>query len=89
MLYNNLGMKEIYTSTEQRLGLLEALLQHFGLNSSEIAEFKHHVLSMDDKSLSNQDLLLNTTNPPPTPTVIHGNICYFKFIILILRRVLR
>ena len=80
MLYNNLGMKEIYTSTEQRLGLLEALLQHFGLNSSEISEFKHHVLSMDDKSLSNQDLLLNTTNPPPIPTVNHGNICYFKLL---------
>ena len=75
-------MKDIYTSTEQRLGLLEALLQHFGLNSSEILEFKHHALSMDDKSLNNQYLKLNTTKPPPLSTENNGSSCYIKFIIL-------
>jgi hypothetical protein len=69
-------MKDIYTSTEQRLGLLEALLQHFGLNSSEISEFKHHALSMDAKSLNTHDLQINTTKPPPLPTDNNGNSCY-------------
>ena len=43
-------IKSIYTSEEQRLELLEDLLQQFGLNSSEIIEFKRHVSSLNAQS---------------------------------------
>ena len=51
-----LGMKDIYKTTEQRIGIMEAFLKKYGLNESEIIEFKEHALSVDSSPLNEKGL---------------------------------
>ena len=60
-------MKDIYITTEQRLRLLDALLQQFGLNASEISEFNQHV---DDIFSNKQEELKQRLSK--TPSIKHN-----------------
>ena len=79
---NGPGMKDIYTSTDQRLGLLEALLKHFGLNTSEILEFKHHALSMEGKAFKGEDTHFKITNSSSPAQDNDGKLHCFKYCVL-------
>ena len=41
------GLRDIYKTTDQKIGIMEAFLKKYGLNESEISEFKEHALSVN------------------------------------------
>ena len=41
------GLRDIYKTTDQKIGIMEAFLKKYGLTESEISEFKEHALSVN------------------------------------------
>ena len=48
-------LKDIYKTIDQKVGIMEAFLKKYGLNESEISEFKEHALSVNPILSNNLD----------------------------------
>ena len=66
-------MKEIYKTTEQRIGLMEAFLKKYGLNESEIIEFKEQVLLVDSSPLNKKGQIEKLSKLSVSPDASKGN----------------